>query len=247
MEISLGKRIKTLRESFRIKQEELALTLKMDRVSLSLIENDKRSLKTNELLLLAKCFNMSIDALLDLQSKPETFLKPIKKPKEKKVKITQSNFQKFKEVLIYILNTVGAKPNVGETTLYKLLYFIDFNYYEKYKEQLIGATYIKTDNGPVPLEFQTIINELIESKEVEIVKSNYFLHPQKKYLSHRAPDLSALKATEIKLIDDVLHKFSDMSSDNLKEYALQDTPCSTTINQKKIKYELVFSRLNHKV
>lgn len=241
---SLGKRIKALREAFKISQGELAQNLDMDRASLSMIENDKRFLKTNELVLLAKSLNISIDVLLDLKSKPEIFLEQIKKPKEKKtpkVKVTQKNFQKFKEVLIYILNTVGAKPNVGETTLYKLLYFIDFNYYEKYKEHLIGATYLKTDNGPVPVEFQTIINELIENKEVEIVKSTYFLHPQKKYLSHRAPDLSILNANEIKLIDDVLHKYSDMSPETLIEYVIKDKPCSLTPNQKKIKYEAVFS------
>ena len=239
MEISLGKRIKALRLALKISQGELAQNLKMDRASLSMIENDKRFLKTNELVLLAKSLNISIDVLLDLKSKPEIFLEQIKKPKEKKapkVKVTQKNFQKFKEVLIYILNTVGAKPNVGEATLYKLLYFIDFNYYEKYKEYLIGATYLKTDQGPIPIEFNLIMNELIENKEVEIVKSAFFLHPQKKYLSHREADLSILNANEIKLSDDVLHRFSDMSPETLMEYALKDRPCALTPNQKKIKY-----------
>ncbi len=45
--------------------------------------------------------------------------------------------------LLYVLNKVGCKYNVGETVLYKLLYFIDFDFYEKYEEQLIGATYVK--------------------------------------------------------------------------------------------------------
>ena len=34
-------------------------------------------------------------------------------------------------------------PNIGEAVICKILYFIDFDYYEKYEEQLIGATYIK--------------------------------------------------------------------------------------------------------
>ena len=53
-----------------------------------------------------------------------------------RINVPQKNFQKFKEVLIYILNSVGAKPNIGETVIYKLLYFIDFDYYEKHEEQL---------------------------------------------------------------------------------------------------------------
>ncbi|QQS18171.1 hypothetical protein IPL68_06065 [Candidatus Saccharibacteria bacterium] len=43
----------------------------------------------------------------------------------------QTNPEKLREVLLYVLGKVGAKPNVGETVLYKLLYFIDFDYYEK--------------------------------------------------------------------------------------------------------------------
>jgi len=31
------------------------------------------------------------------------------------------------------------------TVLYKILYFIDFDYYEKYEEQLMGALYIKNN------------------------------------------------------------------------------------------------------
>lgn len=55
------------------------------------------------------------------------------------------------------MNAVGARPNVGETVLFKFFYFIDFNYYEKYGEQIIGATYIKNERGTMPMEFQGII------------------------------------------------------------------------------------------
>jgi len=48
--------------------------------------------------------------------------------------IDDDEIEKFKEVLLYILGKVGSKPNIGQTVLYKLLYFIDFNYYEKYEE-----------------------------------------------------------------------------------------------------------------
>jgi hypothetical protein len=71
-----------------------------------------------------------------------------------RINIPQKNIGKFKEVLLYILNKIGSKPNIGETVIYKLLYFIDLNYYEKYEEQLIGATYIKNHHGPTLKEFK---------------------------------------------------------------------------------------------
>lgn len=246
MEPSLGKRIKALREALRISQEELAQRLELDRASLSLIENDKRSLKADELILLSKSLNISIDELLNLKSSTEVILEHAQKSKEKKVdlriSVPRKNLKKFKEVLLYILGKVGAKPNVGETVLYKLLYFIDFNYYEKYEEQLIGATYIKNHHGPTPIEFQSIVNEMIENKEIEVVKSKYFQHLQKKYLPHQEPDLSVFNANEIKVIDDVLQKLSGMNASTISEYSHQDVPWMVTSERQKIDYESVFYR-----
>lgn len=246
MDASVGRRIKALRESLRMSQEELAQKLEMDRASLSLVENDKRALKANELILLSKATNVSIDELLNTRSSTEVILEPAEKPKETKqelrISVPRKNLKKFKEVLLYILGKVGAKPNVGETVLYKLLYFIDFNYYEKYEDQIIGATYIKNHHGPTPIEFQAILNDMIENKEIEIVKSKYFQHLQKKYLPHRDPDLSVFNANEIKVIDDVLQKLSDMNASTISEYSHQDVPWMVTPDRQKIDYESVFYR-----
>ena len=99
-----------------------------------------------------------------------------------RISVPQKNLQKFKEVLLYILNKVGAKENIGETVIYKLLYFIDFDFYEKYEEQLVGATYIKNKYGPTPVEFVKIVEKMIKDGEIEKVKSEYFKLQQTKYL-----------------------------------------------------------------
>lgn len=246
METSVGKRIIALRDSLKMSQAELAEKLGMDRASVSLVENDKRSLKADELVLLSKEMNVSIDELLNIHSPITVAIEQAKMPKEKKtdlrISVPRKNLKKFKEVLLYILGKVGAKPNVGETVLYKLLYFIDFNYYEKYEEQIIGATYIKNHHGPTPIEFQIIVNEMIKSKEIEVVKSKYFQHLQKKYLPHRDPDFSVFNANEIKLIDDVLLKLSDMNASTISEYSHQDLPWVVTPDRQKIDYESVFYR-----
>lgn len=246
METSLGKRIKALREALSISQEELAQKIEMDRASVSLVENDKRTLKANELLLLSKAFNISVDELLNVRTPIEVVLEKTRKPKEKKadlrISVPKKNLNKFKEVLLYILGKVGAKPNVGETVLYKLLYFIDFNYYEKYEEQLIGATYFKNHHGPTPIEFKVIVDEMVKNKEIELVKSKYFQHLQKKYLPHREPDLAIFNANEIKTIDDVLQKLSDMNASTISEYSHQDIPWMVTPEMEKIDYESVFYR-----
>jgi len=156
--------------------------------------------------------------------------------------VPQKNLKKFKEVLLYILNKVGAKPNVGVAVINKLLYFIDFDFYEKYEEQLIGATYIKNHYGPTPVEFDAIIKQMIEDKEIVQIKNKYFEYDQIKYLPMRKPDLSVLKANEIELIDNVLDRLSDMNANMINEYSHKDVPFLTAEDGEVIEYESVFYR-----
>lgn len=159
-----------------------------------------------------------------------------------RINVPQKNMEKFKEVLLYILNKVGSKPNVGETVIYKLLYFIDFDFYEKYEEQLVGATYIKNNYGPTPLEFQKIVEQMAD-RELVRVKSTYFNFPQTKYLPLRKPDLTKLRANEIEVIDNVLNKLSDMNASQISDYSHDDVPWLTTKDDGIIEYESAFYRI----
>lgn len=244
----LAKKIKTIREKIGFSQEDLAKKLGVSRVAISQIENGKRKLKAEEILKLSKIFNISTDALLEDKEDIEIILEKPKKQKQTgkrkqmRINVPQKNLKKFKEVLLYILAKVGSKPNIGESVLYKLLYFIDFNYYEKYEEQLIGATYIKNNYGPTPKEFIKIIEDMEKNKEIVKVEGKYFQYPQRKYLPLRMPDLSILKANELKMIDDVLDKLSDMNATQISEYSHKDVPWLTTEDGEIIEYESVFYR-----
>ncbi|MEA2104842.1 MAG: DUF4065 domain-containing protein [Candidatus Cloacimonadota bacterium] len=243
---SLGKRIKKLRNAAGLSQEKFSQMLEMKRVSISQTENGARKLTAEETAKIAKLFNISTDALLSLEEDIKVVLEKGKKitPKKKReirISVPQKNVEKFKEVLLYILNKVGSKPNIGETVLYKLLYFIDFNFYEKYEEQLIGATYIKNRYGPTPIEFAKIVKEM-EGKDLVKIKDKYFQYPQTKYLPLRKPDLPKFKANETAEIDDVLERLSDMNAAQISEYSHHDVPWLTTEEKQKIDYEAVFYR-----
>lgn len=242
---AIGQRIKKIREEIGISQQELADRLGVLRPTISQMENGKRKIFADELIKLSEILNTSVSYLIGLESQPEIFLQEeveTMQKSEMRINVPAKNLEKFKEVLLYILGKVGSKPNIGETVIYKLLYFIDFNYYEKYEEQLIGATYIKNKHGPTPIEFKKITEKMVKDKEIEKVKSTYFTFPQRKYLPLRKPNLAKLKANEIELIDDVLCKLSDMNASQISEHSHNDVPWLATENGKKIEYESVFYR-----
>jgi transcriptional regulator with XRE-family HTH domain len=242
----LGKTIKDLRQRMGISQQKLAHSLGVLRPTVSQIESGERKIAADELVKLSDIFNVSIEYLLGFEKEPEVILyegeKEMKMETQIRINVPQKNLKKFKEVLLYTLNKVGSKPNIGETVIYKLLYFIDFDFYEKYEEQLIGATYIKNKHGPTPVEFKKIVDRMIRDKEIEKVKSDYFTFPQTKYLPLRKPNLTELKASEIQLIDDVLCRLSDLNATQISDYSHNDVPWLTTKNGQRIEYESVFYR-----
>ncbi len=241
----IGKKIKTLRTKVGISQLKLAELMGISRPAISQLENSRRRVSAAELDRLAEIFNVSVNSLLDREKEPEVILQD--RPKERiyqaviRINVPQKNLEKFKEVLLYILNKVGSKPNIGETVIYKLLYFVDFDFYEKYEEQLVGATYIKNHYGPTPTEFNKIVESMTDS-EIVRVKSKYFDFPQTKYLPLRKPDLSKLKANEIEVIDNVLNKLSDMNASQISDHSHNDVPWLTTEDGEVIEYESVFYR-----
>lgn len=248
MNAQIGKKVKDLRERRNLSQEKLAKMLGISRPAVSLIENGARTVSADELVGLSKALDVHVETLLGMKEEVKVVLEretasPTADVKPTiRINVPQENLSKFRQVLLYILDKVGAKPNIGETVIYKLLYFIDFDFYEKYEEQLIGAKYQKNHYGPAPIEFSKVVGKMIVSKEIEKVKSKYFNYPQTKYLPLKKPDLSKLSARELVTIEDVLNRLSDMTAKQISEYSHEDTPWKSVEDGRIMEYESVFHR-----
>lgn len=245
-QVQIGQRIVELRKKKQLSQEELAKIIGISRPSLTQIELGKRSLNIMELQKLAQILGFSLD---DFMSENFTSDKIIisevaKKPKTVNERISVPSLQvgKFKNVLLYILERCAGKPNVGETVLYKLLYFSDFNYYELYEEHLTGANYRKLPFGPVPQNLDTIMNQMMDSNQIQRVKTEYHGYPQTRYLPLEKADLTELKASEKEIIDRVIEQMSDWSAAAVSNYSHKDIPWMASKEGEDINYELVFYR-----
>lgn len=243
----LHKKLKILREQHEFSQEYLADKLNVSRPTYVQVEKGERELTISEARKLAHVFDLSLESFLGVTTPLSTEVvleKEHTKEKESAIRVVipRANVRKFKEVLLYVLSKVGAKPNIGETALYKLLYFIDFDFYEKFESQLTGARYFKNHYGPTPIEFKKVVEEMKERGEVEPIKSSYFQYEQKKYLPRREPDLGVLSAKEVKHIDEVLARLSDKNANELSDYSHTDVPWRVHKPGQLISYESVFYR-----
>lgn len=232
----LAKRIKKFREDLELSQEQLAEKLRLPRPSISQIESGQREVSGIELAKLAQIFGVSSDVLLSPESKRKTA------SSKKETKMPKLNRDKFKQILLYILERCGAKPNVGETVLYKLLYFADFNFYELYEEYLTGESYRKISYGPAPCRFKEIVDKMIQKRELKKITSEYFGMTQKKYIPQIKPDLGKLNARELEVINQVIDRLSSMNALAIEDHSHNDIPWQVTDDKEIIDYETVFYR-----
>jgi transcriptional regulator with XRE-family HTH domain len=215
-----------LRLQLGLSQEEVSGYLKMSRPTWVKVERGERELTKDE--------QDQLDHLAEV-SFPHA-------KEDIRIDIPQLNAEKFKQVFLYILEKTAGKPNIGMTALYKLLYFIDFDYYEKYEKQLMGLTYIKNTHGPTPRDFIKVIDQMKKAEQIEEVDSKYFTFDQKKFLPRQRADLGLLSAQELEMINSVLVRYSDKNASELSHLSHEDTPWDVAEEGKNIEYEHVFYR-----
>lgn len=242
----IGQRITRLRKLKDLSQEELAQQVGISRSSLAQIELGNRGMDVLELQKLASVLQFSLDEFMSetfhVPNRLEGIMEPRPSKNVERVSVPALQLHKFRNVLLYILERCAGKPNVGETVLYKLLYFADFNYYELYEEHLTGAKYRKLPFGPVPQKLDSIIGKMMETGAVKKIKTTYYGKMQTRYLPLTKPDLTQLKASEKEVIDRVIEQFSDWSAAAISTYSHKDMPWLATREGEEINYELAFYR-----
>lgn len=247
----LNKKIKELRIKCNLSQEELAKAIGISRVAISQIEIGERSIKTEELKKFSDIFEIDVNDLLGAKN--------LSKDKEFDSK---DKHYKIKQLILYVSSKLTSKQNFWETLLNKLLYFIDFDYYEWTGCTITDEEYIKLPYGPVPNKMREIIDEMQKNWQIKIISRAYFGRIQKTIIPLVDANISFLDEINIKnnksydnyspypdlphpkkLIWWVLEKYWSWNADALSNRSHNDVPYLSTKNIKEtISPGLVFYR-----
>lgn len=127
--------LRQLRTKRGISQEQIAEDIGVSRPTYLQIEKGQRELTVTEAQKLAGIFGMSLEDFLG-GKEPQVSLpelpskqKAVEENNDMRINIPQENMEKFREILLYLLQKIGAKPNVGETVIYKILFGISIEVY----------------------------------------------------------------------------------------------------------------------
>ena len=243
-EKEIGKRISGIRQNRGLSQEQLAALLDMKRSTLTQIELGNRNLKAIELRKITDILEISIEKILADEFKaPEIkFEENSESKNDTRISVPTADMDKFKNILLYILNKCGGKANFGKTVLNKILYFSDFDFYEIYEEHLSGAIYKKLPYGPVPEDIESILNYMLKQGQILRFETQFLSYPQTRHIALQEADLRKLRAHEKDVLDKVIEKYSDWTAAKISEYSHKDMPWLASEDGEIIDYELAFYR-----
>lgn len=141
-------------------------------------------------------------------------------------------------ILFFARNT----PNLGKVKLNKLLYFLDFDHFEKYGQSVTNDTYINKDLGPVPQNVDNVLSEMTAKNllliqcETVIDFTRWSIIPLVPY----NPDV--FRPSEIAMLCEVNEKWGKLTAKEIVSASHGEAPWIATRKNEEIPYELAYYR-----
>lgn len=216
--MGFGKNLTNLRNNAdpKLSQDEVARVLGMTRPTYKQLETEERVPSNAELQAISELFGVRMEDLLDPNADVTTST-PVSALNSSEV-----DEAKYRNLILYLAERVGAWPNVGETVFYKLIYFIETLARKELGHAIAGEQFYKRQYGPVPVSFLTTTRNMIASNELDSVMGRYYTYMQRKYLPRVKSN--GLTDKEKMVIDRVISILGSKTATELSDLSHQDTP-----------------------
>jgi uncharacterized phage-associated protein len=153
---------------------------------------------------------------------------------------------KYREVLRYLLASDANNDKLGKVKLMKLLYYADFDHFEKHGKSITGDRYYKLPYGPVPGQAQLILESMrdaglinVEHRPVFRYMKYYFSLTEKGTIKEYE-----LHPDELATLAAVVEKWKNHSTEEIVLASHGEPPWQKVGYGTEIPYELVYFREN---
>lgn len=151
--------------------------------------------------------------------------------------------EKYKQAILYLCSKLGKKVR-GKKKLAKLLYFVDFDFFEKNQKYFTGDKYKALPMGPVPVSLNVITQAMVKEKtlKIESVRDHNGYNATEVYECLSEPKISTFSKEEKEILDRVVIKYGQLNGKQLEDLTHAEAPYSGTKPSEEIFYELAFYR-----
>lgn len=152
------------------------------------------------------------------------------------------NEKKYKNAILFFARKI-QNGTLGKVKLMKLLYFLDFDYFEKYGKSITGDEYLRFEHGPVPHMAKGLLDKM-NGKELKISKHKMpeGLNDQERIEALQEPDVSVFSPEEVLMLEEVATKWERFSGSEMKNASHGEAPWIATKPNDVIDYNLAYYR-----
>lgn len=148
---------------------------------------------------------------------------------------TEYSLSKIKNLILYL-----SQNTILKTKLLKELFYCDFISYKNIGKSITGLEYKKYQFGPVPRNYEQILNKLIQSKSISlnlIIDSDYECT---QISSIEKPNTKDFAKEELDIINRVIKYFKNYSSKKIVDYSHKEKAFTDTKENNLISYDYAF-------
>ena len=152
--------------------------------------------------------------------------------------------KKYQNAILYLCQKLGGEVR-GKKKLAKLLYFADFDFYEKYQRSITGDMYKAYPKGPLPSALNEIISDLAKKKSLAVDTMKEWgddYAPTDVFRCIADPDTSVFDTEETKMLDRIAKRYGELNGEQLAELSHAEAPYTAAEPYQEIPYEFTYYR-----
>jgi len=152
------------------------------------------------------------------------------------------NQKKYKNAVLFFAKKI-QNGTLGKLKMMKLLYFLDFDFFEKNGRSITGDEYLRFENGPVPRMGEKFLKEM-NGKEIKITKRKVGEgYNDQMHIEALADfDVNVFEKEELLMLEEIASKWEKFTGTEMKNASHGEAPWIATKPDDVIDYNLVFYR-----
>ena len=154
------------------------------------------------------------------------------------------NKKKYEQVIIYLCSKLNGEIR-GKKKMAKLLYYSDFDFFEKFQKSITGDAYKAYPKGPLPAMLSEITSAMIRKGSLKIDSVQEWgkeYAPTEVYKCSDKPDPSVFNKNELKMLDRIVRRYGSLNGEQLAELSHAEAPYTAAEPYKEIPYEFTYYR-----
>ena len=157
---------------------------------------------------------------------------------DKELEASEYNgYTKLSKDKIINLISILSENGINKSKLLKELFYIDFLTYKKYLCSLTGLEYSKLPYGPVPDDFENIIDTLYINEKIKYDKKYKDDYEEHIITNNINTDYSVFRKEELEIINKVKEKFKDYKVKEIEDFSHKEQAYKKTAYTSKISYD----------